>query len=84
MGDYPPGYKLLNSFFDQERMGGYKPDVYHPVSLGDRFKDDRYQIYHKLGWGGYSTVWLAKDTMLVFCSPWLQTQASFYVLGSFC
>lgn len=72
MDDYAPGYKLLNSFFDQERIAGYKPGVYHPVSLGDRFKGTRYEIYHKLGWGGHSTVWLAKDTMLVFSSPSLQ------------
>jgi hypothetical protein len=31
------------------------------VSLGNKFKDGRYQIYHKLGWGGFSTVWLARD-----------------------
>lgn len=74
MDDYAFGHKPVNSFFDQERMAGYKPGVYHPVSLGDRFKDGRYQIHHKLGWGGYSTVWLAKDTMYVFCTLCLLTQ----------
>ncbi|KAJ6027408.1 uncharacterized protein N7446_003998 [Penicillium canescens] len=34
---------------------------YHPVNIGDTFKNGRYKIHHKLGWGGFSTVWLAKD-----------------------
>lgn len=59
------GHKPLNSFFDQEGLTGYRPGGYHPVSLGDCFKDGRYQVYHKLGWGGFSTVWLAKDKMFV-------------------
>jgi serine/threonine-protein kinase SRPK3 len=47
-------------------MGGvepiqlYCPGGYHPVHLGDKF-NDRYTIEHKLGYGGYSTVWLARD-----------------------
>ncbi|PWY80089.1 kinase-like protein [Aspergillus eucalypticola CBS 122712] len=45
----------------QEKLSKYRPGGYHPVSLGDTFKDDRYQIHHKLGWGGFSTVWLAYD-----------------------
>ncbi|KAK2738266.1 hypothetical protein FQN57_007129 [Myotisia sp. PD_48] len=40
----------------------YEQGGYHPVALGDVFKNGRYKIYHKLGYGGYSTVWLAKDT----------------------
>ncbi|PLB51473.1 kinase-like protein [Aspergillus steynii IBT 23096] len=35
--------------------------LYHPLNLGDTFENGRYKIYHKLGWGGFSTVWLAKD-----------------------
>ncbi|KAK2603198.1 hypothetical protein N8I77_009672 [Diaporthe amygdali] len=63
MDNYAHGHKPLNSFFDQEGLAGYRPGGYHPVSLGDRFKDGRYLIRHKLGWGGFSTVWLAKDTI---------------------
>lgn len=37
-------------------MGGY-----HPVHLLDEYSERRYQIVHKLGFGTYSTVWLAKD-----------------------
>lgn len=66
MDTYALGHKLVNSFFDQERLVGYKPGVYHPVCLGDCFKDGRNHVHHKLGWGGYSTVWLCKDTMYVF------------------
>jgi hypothetical protein len=33
---------------------------YHPVSIGDVFKS-RYTVESKLGWGHFSTVWLALD-----------------------
>lgn len=33
---------------------------YHPVRLGDLF-NNRYSIIRKLGWGHFSTVWLAWD-----------------------
>jgi serine/threonine protein kinase len=48
-------------FLNHESMSGYRPGGFHPVRLGDTFKDGRYKIHHKLGWGGFSTVWLAKD-----------------------
>jgi serine/threonine protein kinase len=38
---------------------------YHPVCLGDTFKNGRYKIHHKLGFGGFSTVWLAEDNKYV-------------------
>ena len=43
-----------------ENPYGYRPGGYHPVAIGDVFVD-RYSIVHKLGHGGYSTTWLAKD-----------------------
>lgn len=46
---------------DVENLEYYCVGGYHPVELGDRFKDGRYQVVHKLGHGGSSTVWLAKD-----------------------
>ncbi|KAI4227925.1 MAG: hypothetical protein LQ349_006631 [Xanthoria aureola] len=49
---------------DAEPLERYRKGGYHPTHLGDVFKDGRYKIMHKLGWGGYGTVWLAKDHLL--------------------
>ncbi|KAK2589943.1 hypothetical protein QQS21_012377 [Conoideocrella luteorostrata] len=46
---------------DTEDVEKYKPGGFHPVHLGDRFDGGRYRIAHKLGAGGFSTVWLARD-----------------------
>ena len=39
----------------------YRKGGFHPVHLGDQFKKDRYTVIHKLGHGGFATVWLARD-----------------------
>lgn len=39
----------------------YLPGGFHPVHLGDSFKEERYKVIHKLGHGGFATVWLAHD-----------------------
>lgn len=44
-----------------EPLERYVPGGFHPVALGDVFKDRRYVVRHKLGYGGFSTVWLASD-----------------------
>lgn len=37
------------------------PGGYHPTLIGDTFCGGRYTIVHKLGFGGFSTIWLARD-----------------------
>ncbi|EAW17522.1 putative protein kinase [Aspergillus fischeri NRRL 181] len=44
-----------------ESLEKYKPGGYHPVMIGDMLHA-RYRIVDKLGFGGYSTIWLARDT----------------------
>ena len=45
---------------DSEGEDSYKAGGYHPVQIGEIYKN-RYQVVCKLGWGHFSTVWLAKD-----------------------
>lgn len=44
-----------------EPLWHYAPGGFHPTALGDTFKDGRYVVHRKLGFGGRSTVWLATD-----------------------
>ncbi|KAJ6498528.1 kinase-like protein [Mycena vitilis] len=46
---------------EEEDWQEYKLGGYHPVSIGDTFSDGRYVVVRKLGWGHFSTVWLARD-----------------------
>lgn len=46
-----------------EHLEKYQPGGYHPIIIGDVLYD-RYHVVDKLGFGGYSTVWLARDTRL--------------------
>eukprot|EP00002_Diphylleia_rotans_P002474 TRINITY_DN1155_c0_g2_i1.p1 TRINITY_DN1155_c0_g2~~TRINITY_DN1155_c0_g2_i1.p1 ORF type:complete len:720 (-),score=173.00 TRINITY_DN1155_c0_g2_i1:438-2597(-) len=45
---------------DHEGMDGYKRGGYHPVKIGDVY-NRRYVVIRKMGWGHFSTVWLAYD-----------------------
>jgi serine/threonine-protein kinase SRPK3 len=51
-------FSRLDSIEDIEL---YRPGGLHPVSIGDVFDKGRYKVLHKLGYGGSSTVWLARD-----------------------
>lgn len=51
---------------EEEDIEDYKKGGYHPVSIGDRYDNGRYIVLRKLGWGHFSTVWLALDTMYDF------------------
>ncbi|KAI3395662.1 hypothetical protein diail_1029 [Diaporthe ilicicola] len=46
---------------DVEDLEQYRAGGYHPTLIGDSFQDRRYTVVHKLGYGGYSTIWLARD-----------------------
>ncbi|RKP06494.1 kinase-like domain-containing protein [Thamnocephalis sphaerospora] len=46
---------------EEEDPEDYCKGGYHPVSVGEKFKDGRYTVLRKLGWGHFSTVWLARD-----------------------
>ncbi|KAI0002628.1 kinase domain-containing protein [Xylariaceae sp. FL0662B] len=53
-------YELIEGV---ERLDYYRPGGYHPIQIGDRFQD-RYRIVHKLGYGTFSTIWLARDEQI--------------------
>ena len=46
-----------------EELEEYSPGGYHPVRIGDEYCQSRYLILHKLGYGSFSTVWLARDSL---------------------
>ncbi|CRK18125.1 hypothetical protein BN1708_012245 [Verticillium longisporum] len=43
----------------EENLARYCPGGYHPIRIGDLFNNGKYKIVSKLGYGVYSTVWLA-------------------------
>ncbi|KAI0654569.1 kinase-like domain-containing protein [Cubamyces menziesii] len=47
---------------EEERLPWYDSRDFYPVRVGQVFKS-RYQVVGKLGYGGYSTVWLCRDLM---------------------
>ncbi|KAL2867596.1 kinase-like domain-containing protein [Aspergillus lucknowensis] len=47
-----------------EPLDYYSQRRFHPVHLADTFQGTRYRVIRKLGYGSFSTVWLAKDTQL--------------------
>ncbi|KAJ0083546.1 hypothetical protein Patl1_30530 [Pistacia atlantica] len=47
---------------EDEGTEDYRRGGYHAVRVGDSFKNGRYVVQTKLGWGHFSTVWLAWDT----------------------
>ncbi|KAK6543333.1 serine/threonine protein kinase, CMGC group [Orbilia ellipsospora] len=46
---------------DEEDFEDYCKGGYHPVEVGEQFKDGKYTVIRKLGWGHFSTVWLSRD-----------------------
>lgn len=46
---------------NEEDLKDYVPGGYHPCFIGENYKNNKYTLVRKLGWGHFSTVWLAKD-----------------------
>ncbi|XP_049406824.1 uncharacterized protein LOC125870431 isoform X1 [Solanum stenotomum] len=49
---------------EDEGTDDYRRGGYHAVRIGDSFNGGRYVVQSKLGWGHFSTVWLAWDTLM--------------------
>lgn len=45
----------------EEDIERYELGGFHPIHIGDMFVEGRYTVVHKLGSGGFSTVWLTRD-----------------------
>ncbi|KAI0100494.1 serine/threonine protein kinase [Nemania sp. FL0031] len=55
-----PQDKISPQEIIDEGDDAYQPGGFHPVYIGDIY-NDRYKILNKIGYGSYSTVWLAED-----------------------
>ncbi|KAG5789521.1 hypothetical protein H9Q69_011422 [Fusarium xylarioides] len=56
------GTYLKGSKEGVEPLEEYQEGGYHPVHIGDVLgPSDRYRVIHKLGHGGFRTVWLCRD-----------------------
>ncbi|KAL5975056.1 hypothetical protein ACLOJK_031732 [Asimina triloba] len=53
---------------EDEGTEDYRRGGYHAVRIGDSFKGGAYVVQSKLGWGHFSTVWLAWDTHNSVCA----------------
>jgi serine/threonine-protein kinase SRPK3 len=57
-----PVYVPADSYEGAESIDDYHPGGFHPTHLGDLLgQDGRYKVVHKLGHGGFGTVWLCRD-----------------------
>ncbi len=46
---------------EEEDEVDYVPGGYHPAYIGELYNNGKYVLVRKLGWGNFSTVWLARD-----------------------
>jgi hypothetical protein len=51
---YAKRQSTLSTTINEENLARYCPGGYHPVRIGDSFKDGAYKIINKLGYGVYS------------------------------
>ena len=63
--DWKEGLYLPRNWTDLDDWECPTEDIanltYLSVPLGEQFEKGRYVIVRKLGWGSFSTVWLARD-----------------------
>lgn len=68
-----------SSTSDVEDAEDYRKGGYHPVQVGEKFKQGRYVVLKKLGWGHFSTVWLVLDARAnTFAALKVQKSAQHY------
>jgi serine/threonine-protein kinase SRPK3 len=68
---------------EDEGIPDYKIGGYHPVHVGELLIN-RYVIVQKLGWGHFSTVWLARDNMYnSYVALKVQKSASHYTEAAY-
>eukprot|EP01022_Parablepharisma_sp_SALTPOND_P026610 TRINITY_DN64482_c1_g1_i1.p1 TRINITY_DN64482_c1_g1~~TRINITY_DN64482_c1_g1_i1.p1 ORF type:complete len:696 (-),score=98.02 TRINITY_DN64482_c1_g1_i1:131-2218(-) len=68
---------------EDETIDDYKIGGYHPVHVGEIFMY-RYIVIQKLGWGHFSTVWLAKDLRYnTFVALKIQKSAPHYLEAAY-
>jgi serine/threonine-protein kinase SRPK3 len=58
------GYSGSCQQIEEQKLPQFYQKKYYPVKIGDIFKQ-QYRIITKLGYGAYSTVWLARDEKLI-------------------
>ena len=57
-----PSLRFKPSTIDNvEYAEDYRPGGFHPVAINNIFAEGRYRVVHKLGCGGSSTIWLARE-----------------------
>lgn len=56
-------YNYLTEQWGLEEISKYNKGGFHPIHIEDVL-DDRYEVVHKLGSGGFGTVWLCRDRHL--------------------
>lgn len=68
---------------EDEGIADYKIGGYHPIHVGE-IMVDRYIIVQKLGWGHFSTVWLARDILHnTFVALKIQKSAQHYLEAAY-
>ncbi|KAK3353837.1 kinase-like domain-containing protein [Lasiosphaeria hispida] len=66
----PPQANVITVYYDiendclAESISKYERGGFHPVHLGDSLgSGGRFRVLHKLGYGGFATVWLCRDAL---------------------